>query len=477
MSMGWAGSKSLANGKRMPIIAALKVCVVSRECSGQGFCVRIWIRQLMDFLTTGLWRIRLEDVAGRKSVLMRCLRVFVLAVRDFGADRCALRASALTFYVALAAVPVLALVFAVARGFGLEKVLRAWILGQLQGAEETAQRIIGFSHDLLATSQGGVVAGVGVLILFYTVIGLLSNIERSFNDIWGIRRGRSVVRRFADYLSLAVVCPILLVFANGLTVMVTTPLRGVVAGSELLGPAVLLVLWFLPYVIAWTLFGFVYFFVPNTKVRLGSAVFAGVVAGTAYEVFLSLYVWSQLGVARYSAVYGSFAAVPMFLVWLQVSWFIVLFGAELSFAHQNIQRYEFEPDCDRVSMSFKKLVALWMTQLLVRDFAAGLPARTAGKVAEELKLPLRLASNVLGELVEAGILSETAGGRSDEAGYQPGRDPQLLTTAFVCEALERRGTDGIPLARTKDVERLSECLKEMAEAGAKSKANVPLKEL
>jgi len=359
-------------------------------------------------------------------------------------------------------------------------MLETKLISALHGHEEIAQKIIDFSRTLLENTKGGVIAGVGVAVVFWTVIKVLSQIERSFNDVWGIREARTIGRKFTDYVSMMLICPLLIVISSSATVFVAGKVGQLMESVSFLrffGPVVLIVLKVLPYGIGWALFTFVYVFMPNTKVNLRSAIVAGVVAGTLYQLVQWGYVSLQIGVAKYNAIYGSFAAAPLFLVWLQLSWLVVLFGAELSFAHQNVETYEFEPDCLRVSHNFKTLLSLMIGRMLVMNFSEGKPPATAAEISHELGAPIRLTNDVLYELVDAGVLSEAKGEGYKEVGYQPARDIGKLTVAFVIEALGRRGSEDIPLVRSEDLERLSRSLGQLATTVRNAPANMLLKDV
>jgi len=442
--------------------------------------VKSKVQRGIRFIKADIWRIRARDLPRPKFWLLRLLRVIILAFRGFSTDKCSLRAAALTFHTVLAIVPAVAIAFGIAKAFKFEGILEAKLIGALHGHEEIAQHIIGFSRNLLANTNEGVIAGVGIALVFWVVIKVLSQIEMSFNDVWGIREPRSFARKFTDYVSMMLICPVLIVISSSATVFVAGSITAAVENVSFLrffGPVVLMLLKLLPYCIGWALFTFVYVFMPNTKVNLRSAIVAGVVAGTLYQGVQWGYVSLQIGVAKYNAIYGSFAAAPLFLIWLQLSWLVVLFGAELSFAHQNVETYEFEPDCLRVSQNFKTLLALVITRMLVVNFGDGKPPATAAELSHELGAPIRLTNDVLYELVDAGVLSETKGEAYREVGYQPARDIGKLTVAFVVEALGRRGSDNIPLVKSEELGRLSNRLADLGDAVRNSPANVLLKDV
>lgn len=442
--------------------------------------IRHTVSLFIDFIKGDIWRVRLKDLPRKKSFLIKQLRIFLLSLRGFDEDKCQLRASALTFYSLISIVPVAAMLFGIAKGFGFEKRLEQQLLEQFQGQEEVITRVIAFAHSLLASTKGGVIAGVGVVLLFWAVIKVLGNIEASFNDIWGIQEPRSLGRKFSDYLSVMLLCPILLILSSSVTVFITTQVTMIVEKIALLGifsPLISIVLNMLPYGIVWILFSFLYIFMPNTRVSVKSGLLAGIIAGTIYQIVQLGYITFQVGTAKYNAIYGSFAALPLFLIWLQLSWLIVLFGAEFSFAHQNVDTYEFEPDSLKISSSFKRLLSLQVTHLLVSNFAEGGRPLTASQISHRLDMPIRLAHQILYELTACGIVSDTQTEEYKEPGYQPARDIGTLTIQFVIDSLEDRGTDAIPVAQTDESKALSEILRTFRDVVAQSPSNRLLKDI
>lgn len=377
-------------------------------------------------------------------------------------------------------VPVVALAFAVAKGFGFEKVLGEQLMAKLQGHEEIAERVVGFAQSMLENTKGGAIAGVGIVLLFWTIIKVLGNIEKSFNDIWGVKTPRAMGRKLADYLSVMMICPILLIIASSITVLVTTQVSLMVERLSFLGvlaDALILVLKVLPYGVIWLVFTFIYVFMPNTKVQMKSALWGGVLAGTIYQLVQLAYISFQIGVSNYGAIYGSFAALPLFLVWLQLSWLILLFGAEVSFAHQNVATYEFERDCLAVSHSFKRMTALMVTSLCVKNFLKAEKPLTAADISRELEVPIRLVHSVLFELTEARLLSEVYLKRSGDLAYQPACDIHRLTVAGVIERLDQRGVTTVPIAESADVQKARETIKRFREMNEQSSANLRLQDL
>jgi membrane protein len=436
------------------------------------------LAKFLNFIQTDIWRMRLRDHSRGKSLLIQFLRIVVLAIRSFNENKCKFRASALTFFSLLSIVPVIALMFGIAKGFGLQERVAAQILEKMKGQEEVANSIITFANSLLDQTSGGVIAGVGVVFLFWTIISLLGNIENSFNDIWGVVKSRTFGRKVADYLVTMLVCPILLAVAGGATIFLSSQIETITEKIPLLktlGPMFWLVMKLLPYLTIWVAFTFIFISMPNTKVKLMSGLIAGIVAGTLFQLVQWAYVNFQVQITTKYAIYGSFAALPLFLLWLQISWFIILFGAEISFAHQNVETYEFEPDCLSASRSFKTLLSLLITQRLVHRFCDGEKPSDASRLSHELEIPVRLVRQLLYDLSESGILSEVKKEEDKELAYQPAIDADKITVKFVIDRLEQRGTSSLPVLRSVEMDKLSGSLRQLSELVDKSPANMLLK--
>lgn len=438
------------------------------------------IQQIIKFFDIDIWRIHTKKLPRRKSFFIKQLRVMVLAIREFRGNQCQLNASALTFYTLLSIVPVVAMAFGIAKGFGFDQLLEKQLLEKFPGQEQTITQIISFANNLLKDTQGGLVAGVGGIVLFWTVIKVLNSIEISFNDIWGIKKSRSFGRKVSDYLSIMLICPFFVIASSGVTVFLSTQIELIVqrlAFLGSLGSLVLLSLQLLPYVIMWILFTFIYIFMPNTKVNLFSGIFGGIVAGTIYQVVQIIYIKFQVGVGNANVIYGSFAALPLFLLWLQLSWRIVLFGTEVSFAHQNIDTYEFEHDCLNVSHTFKRMVSLQIATMVVKRFVGGQSPLTASQISDEIDIPIRLVEDILFELTEAGIMSEMKDSTYKQSLYQPARDSHHLTICFINNVLDKKGVSDIPVVRTAELIKIQESLKDFEERIEHSPANRLLKDI
>jgi membrane protein len=242
-------------------------------------------------------------------------------------------------------------------------------------------------------------------------------------------------------------------------------------------PVIFFFLKLLPYVVVWIVFSFVYKFLPNTKVTFKASILAGIVAGTLYQLVNWTYLFFQIGVAKYNAVYGSFAALPLFLIWLQVSWLVVLFGAEISFAVDNEEKYEFEAEAENTSIRLKRLLALRIVQLCEKNFQQAEKPLDAVTMAHKLEAPIRLVRDILNELEDANILSEVKGKGEEEELYQPAQDLENLTVRKVIDLLDKRGFDDPYLVKREEIEKLSIKLDAMNQFLEKSSENVLLKDL
>lgn len=418
--------------------------------------IRKEIKKTRDFIKHDIWRIRRTKLPPGKSFFLNLLRVLILSIRSFDEDKCALHASALTFYTMISIVPVAAMAFGIAKGFGFEKMLVEQLRDKLAGHEDILANVIQFSHSLLQNTQGGVIAGIGLILLFWSVLQVLGQIENSFNDIWGIKQQRTIARKFGDYLSLMLICPVLIILSGSVTVFITTQVTLITEKVAILGNLsflVFLLLKLLPYTLLWGVFTFLYIFMPNTKVRFSSGLLAGVITGTIYQVLQWVYITFQIGIASYNAIYGSFAALPLFMAWLQLSWRVVLYGAEISFAHQNVDTYEFEPDARQASHRIKTLLSLQITHHLIRNFIRREKPLTDRDISNQLEIPIRLVNEILFDLVKCRIVSVTD--TEGERGYQPALDINALSIQYVIDAMEQQGANTMPFAHTPEFETLS----------------------
>ena len=434
------------------------------------------LSKIKEFLQKGIWQIRLKGKPAGKIFFIRQLRILLIAVRGFAEDKDQLRASALTFYTLLSVVPVLAMIFGIAKGFGFEEHLKTVLQEKLAEHKEIMGEIIKFADRTLKNVKGGFIAGTGLVVLIWSVMKVLGNIENAFNSIWQIKKSRGFSRKFSDYLSLVVIAPILVFVSSGFTV---TQDNSFIQGNLLvyLGPLFKFLVWVLSFTLIWFVFTLLYIIMPNTKVNFKPAFAGGVIAGSMFQVLQWAYVNFQSLLSGYGAIYGSFAALPLFLMWMQFSWLIMLFGAEIAFAYQNVENYEYEADVLNISTHYKRILSLLIAQHIIKNFATGQPAMTSNEISHKLDIPVRLVREIIYELHDAKILSETITGNVKELAYQPAQDPGRLSIRYVTQCLDKRGVGALPVDHSDDLKRISGIINAFENELEKSPRNVLLRDL
>ncbi len=427
-----------------------------------------------DFLEEGVWQIRRQKLPKSRSYPLKLLRILILAVRGFIRNDCPVRASALTFYTILSVVPLLAMAFGIAKGFGFEKLLEEQISPYFLGQENLFDRVTLMARNMLDQTKGGAIAGIGLLVLFWSLVKVMSHIERSINKIWEVPAQRSWRRRLSDYMTIMFLFVVILILSGSLNVYITAQVTRIAEDVSLLmlfNPFIFFLLKLIPYVLFWFLLTIIYIIIPNTTVPFTAAIFGGVVGGTMYQGAQWGYIRFQVGVASYNAIYGSFAALPLFLVWLQLSWMILLMGAQLSFAYRNADAYEFRPKVAPISTAFRNLLALRTMHLITHAFQKGEPPLSAYDLANLLESPLNPVKSILDDFVGAGILSEVLGDGEETVAYQPARDIKIFTIRYIIDALDHHGTEDIPLRQTAELKALSNSMKQFKEEMRGSSAN------
>ena len=438
------------------------------------------IKQAIRFVEHDIWRIPLSELSPRKTFLIKQLRILILAIRGFMEDKVHVRASALTYYSLFGMVPIVGLAFGVAKGFGLENYLESQLREAFSGREEILNWVLEFSQSLLQTASGGIVAGIGMVILLYTIMIILNFIEESFNEIWQVKKPRPWSRKFSDYFSMMFIAPLFFIMASATTVFLRTEAYNFVEGMVLgqyLSPAILLIGKLIPYMLVWVMFLILYMVMPNTNVKFKSALIAAIIAGTMFQLAQWYYIYFQVGVSRYNAIYGSFAALPLLMFFIRLSWIIVLFGAELSYANQNVENYEFESETQRISPFNKKLLALYVLQAMITNFIEGGKPLTAEKLALKLQIPNKLVRSILNDLNEVSLVSETTTEQAKETGYLPAIDPNQISIKMVLDRLDRRGIDILIAKPSPELDKLKGILKGFSNRLEKASENVLLKEV
>ena len=399
------------------------------------------------FVNEDLWLLHEQKLSPVKARLIKSLKIALLSIQDFSRDQCPLRASALTLYSLLSIVPVIAMLFGIAKGFGFEKMLEQRFIEQVPDQESSVLQLISFAQNMLDSTKGGVVAGIGTVVLFWAVISVISNIEESFNYIWKISKGRSLSRKFSDYLSLMLLAPVVLIASGSITVFLKTKVTWLMTIIQLPEYGIWLVikaLGLLPLLLMIGLFTFTFIFMPNHKVNVRAGIIAGVVTGVLYHLLQWAYLSLQIGVSSYNAIYGSFAALPLFVAWLQTGWMIILFGCEVAFFLQNYEIYRNHNRYGDLSFSLKKVIALQITHLIIKQFSQLNTPLTAAEIATRLVIPVAIIQPILVILIASHIVVEFKNQDDKDEVYQPAVDINQLTIAYVINALEQCGQHHLP---------------------------------
>lgn len=429
--------------------------------------------RIKEFFETDLW----EDIQAfkkSKKLFYKVLRVIYISANGAISNKNSLRASALTFYSALSIVPVFAVAFGVAQGFGFEDKLEAQIRESFAGQEEVMAKVIEFSRTSLNNVSGGLVAGISILFLLWSVIKLLNHVENAFNKIWNIRKSRTFLRKFTDYLSLVLFGPIFLVLSSSLTVFISTQVQGMREEGmffDWTGSFILTLMQLAPFVLLWILFTLLYIIIPNKNVKFVPALVAGIVAGTAFAFLQSGYVYFQVAMSRYNAIYGSFAALPLFLIWLQISWLIILFGAETSHAVANSQRLAHAEETKNISQHSLKLICLMVLKEISRCFKAG-SSTSAVAITDDINLPAMYVEKALTKLEDAGLVVQIKS-KAKEVQYQPASALENFNLAQVMNQLDMQGVNDLRFVKSEDYEALEERLEAVNKQFEASTLNGP----
>lgn len=401
-----------------------------------------WVKRFLNFLQHDLWRIDLVHDSKLRSFGVESLRVIHLVLKGVKEDNCKLHASALTYATLMAMVPFFVILFSISSAIGLPAAKEAL----LRLSEDTPQIQTFVVHlmDMLEKVDMAALGMFGGVIFLYIIFKLLSGIEESFNQIWGVQSSRSVADKARNYLSVLVIAPILMIGANILSVKLS-----LFSGQIIwLGPVIKTLLQIAPILIMTLAFVAVFMFIPNTKVMFRPALIGGFTSAFLAIVLQELMVRVGVGVTRLSQIYGTFAYIPIFLFWLQMSWTILLFGAELAFAIQNRDTYAEEQAAVRASMVSKLWVAYSLMQEAVRVFQGSEAAVKTADYARQNNIPIRLMNEVIEVMSRARLLGSVATEGQD--GYALLQAPEHVTAKKIYDLMITDGSSPKDLGLVED---------------------------
>lgn len=388
------------------------------------------------FGSVGVWNERKNT--GRIKVL----KTINLSVRSFMNSDIQSQACALTYRTVLAIVPALAMLFALGRGFGLQTLIEKELYSIFTAQREAIVRMMAFVDSYLNQASEGVFVGIGILFLLWTLISLVSSVEDSFNAIWGVKEGRSIWRKITDYTAMLLILPVLMICAGGLNMLLSSSIDAIFH-FKFLTPLVTVFLEAGSWIFTWLFFTAVYMLIPNVKVKFGSALISGILAGTGFMILQWIFVSGQMYVAKYNAIYGSVSFIPLMLIWLQLVWVITLSGAVLCFSSQNIFEFDFKEDVERISLRYREKVIMAVGAVIVKRFSETKPPLTVRDIVVGYHLPSRLVTSSIEALVGAGLISKVViDGKKEVFGYQPAMEVDKITVSEVRDRLEAYGRHG-----------------------------------
>jgi membrane protein len=440
----------------------------------------LWGMEQIKRLNHLIWHTPLSEISRGRTFLFKQLKIIMLAARGFLNDKVQLRATALTFYSLLSIIPVAAIAFAIAKGFSLDENLRQLITDNFSSQQEVLNWLLKNATSAIEETRGGYIAGVGMIVLFWSVMSLLHHIENSFNHIWQVRTSRPWYRKFTDYITIMLIAPVFIILSSSLKVFIGTELAEFMTRAPILDffkPLISFLFKFAPYLISWTILTILFIIMPNARVKFVPAMISGIIAGTILQILQWLYVDLQFGISKLSAIYGSFAAVPLLILLLQSSWIVVLLGAELSFANQNFSHYELEYVSLNISNYQKRALVIMILKIIIHNFSVGERPISAEAIAHNLKIPVRLARDILQDLTNAKLVSVLHENEHKERLYQPALDINKMTISFVFSRLDKRGIEQMIVTRTKDYSKVVAILDKFDRCIAKSDSNILIRDL
>ena len=399
-------------------------------------------KRIVNFLTRSVWRVKDTEVSRGEYNRNYLLKVIYLSINRYVNDRVQMRAKALTYSTLFSIVPILALLFAIAKGFGFANLMESLLRKGIAVGGSTVDTILNFIDSYLEHAHSGIFIGVGLIVLLWSIISLTGNIEQSMNMIWGVRKQRSYFRKITDYFSMFLLLPIILICISGWSIFMSTIYENF-EGLLFLSAFVNFVIKAAPYFLMGLIFTGMYIFFPNTKVLFRHAVVPGMLMGILFQAFFYFYINVQVNISAYNAIYGSFAAIPLILFFINVAWCIVLFGVELTYVSQNIRQYSFSEDVENVSSRFYDFTCILFMSLICKRFEEGGKPYSVNELAQQTDIPYRLAGQVMNELEDDGLICSVGDpdAKSDNFRYMPTQDINSLTVGYLLRTLDTSGSE------------------------------------
>lgn len=375
----------------------------------------------------------------RNKWWINLLKTVNLSVNSFMDKNLQQKAGALTYSTILTIVPILAMIFAIGRGFGFQNIIQSELFKFFPSQSEALKNVLTFVDSYLEQSSQGLFLGIGIVFLLWSLVSLLGNVEDAFNHIWGEKKCRSFYRKLTDYTAIFMILPVLMICSSGISIFMSVAISG-----TFLSPVLGFMLDVAPIVLSWAFFTGAYILIPNTRVKFTSALIPGILCGSAFQLLQWLFVTGQIYVSKYNAIYGSFAFLPLLLIWMQLSWLICLSGVVISYSSQNIFRFSFRNDIENISQNYKEEVSILILGIIVKRFCQNRShkAYTKAELSEKYNIPIRLVGKVVDKLVKVNLLATVVGEQDREYAYLPAFDVEYMTVESVCRTLRSYGKTG-----------------------------------
>ena len=409
------------------------------------------IRQLIQFFTRSLWRVTESDVSRGRYTSYNLMKITIQTVKCFIKDRVWIRAAALSYTTLFSIIPILALLFAIAKGFGFSNLMERFLRDGTV-ANDTVDTVMNLIDRYLIYAQGGsgVFIGVGIAMLLWAIINLADGIENNINAIWDVKKPRSYFRKLTNYMALYIAFPAIIISYATVSIFMTTIYQHL-AAYELISSFVHICIKLAPYVLSGLIMTGLFLFIPNTRVRFKNAFIPGMITGIIFQGFLYIYIQIQMSVSSYNAIYGSFAIIPMFMLWADISWSIILFGVEMSYVSQNIELYNFGQEVDNISRRYHDFLCVVVMSLICKRFEQGELPYTASELSDAGEIPIRLTNRLLDELETVGLIYGVSNdAKSETAHYLPAIAISKLSVGRLLSTLESHGCEDFKIDHTKE---------------------------
>lgn len=372
-----------------------------------------------------------KQISESNKFIFKILKLIIFTFENYKKSRSDLWSSALTFYSLLTIVPVIAIAFVVTKGFGIEKLIRDELYKTFFLQDEILDQILIFSHRTLENAKGELIAGTGFLFLIWSVIKIFSAVEKSFNEIWKVEESRSFVRKLTDYMSLIFLFPLIIVLSNGFSAILKIFILKI-------HPGLIGILNFIPQILIIIFFTLIYLIIPNTKVKLSTAFTAGLFSGIVFQITQSIFIYLQLSLLNYNAVYGSFSLIPIFILWQKIVWFIILLGAHLSFIIQNSYKYSYTINEINLSFSSKRDLSIICIYYFIKNYEENERPLSTNKLSYKLGISIGITQDILNMLSKLKFIVEIVTS-SDERRYKLSKNVEILSIGYIISQITEIG--------------------------------------